>query len=73
MKTLSFSRSLDRFPSDLDANYTQDKPYECSCGAQTWMSERRQCDWCQRDVCADCIVDRNNEKLCKGCLASVTR
>jgi hypothetical protein len=71
MKTISFSPSLDRFPSDLDERYHQPQAYECACGAQTWMSERRQCDWCARDFCEDCLTKRLEERLCRGCLESV--
>lgn len=64
MKTASFSRSLDRFPSDLDANYEQDKHYECPCcKAQTWTSSKAECEHCQRDACDECV----SEGLCEKC------
>lgn len=64
---------FDRFPSDLDAGYVKDKLLDCECGGQFYESERRECNWCQKEFCEDCIVETNHEWLCKGCLASVTR
>lgn len=64
MKTLPFSRSLDRFPSDLDANYEQDKAYDCPCcQAQTWTSSKAECEHCGKDACDECV----EEGLCERC------